>query len=516
MAAGRQAGETFLGLDIGTSSIKALLIDADQRTLAEASAPLTLSRPHPLWSEQDPDDWVDGVAGRGGGDPRASRRDAFARLAGVGLSGQMHGATFLDGAGKVAAPGDPVERRARLRRMRRARAARARLPPPRRQHRDARLHRAQAAVGRRARAGGLRRDQARPAAEGLCAPAPDRRSGVGNVGRLGHAVARYRQARLGRRIARRDRARRARICRASSKARRSRPISRPKPPPPGALRAGAFRSPAAAGDNAAAAVGVGAVAPGEGFVSLGTSGVVFSVTDRFVCAARAHAARLLPRAAAALARHGGDAVGRRGAVVDRRRARARRRCRRLRRRAPRPSPNRRQAVATAPLFLPYLSGERTPHNDAAATGLFAGLRAEHGAEALVYAVLEGVAFAFADGVDVLSEAGARPTASMLVGGGRALEPLGADDRRRDRPDDRPCRPARRPARRSARRASPCWRPAPATRRAICAPAAGAAPVRARRGARAACSRRACGAFARSIRPRRRRAEADRRAFSRAA
>jgi len=74
-------------------------------------------------------------------------------------------------------------------------------------------------------------------------------------------------------------------------------------------------------------------------------------------------------------------------------------------------------VAAAPVFLPYLSGERTPHNDAAATGLFAGLRAEHGAEALIYAVLEGVAFAFADGVDVLAEAGARPQTSMLVGGG---------------------------------------------------------------------------------------------------
>jgi len=76
-----------------------------------------------------------------------------------------------------------------------------------------------------------------------------------------------------------------------------------------------------------------------------------------------------------------------------------------------------KAVETAPVFLPYLSGERTPHNDAGATGLFAGLRAEHGAGALIYAVLEGVAFAFADGVDVLSEAGARPNATMLVGGG---------------------------------------------------------------------------------------------------
>ena len=73
--------------------------------------------------------------------------------------------------------------------------------------------------------------------------------------------------------------------------------------------------------------------------------------------------------------------------------------------------------AGAPIFLPYLSGERTPYNDAAATGLFAGLTAGHGQEALVFAVLEGVAFAFADGVDVLVEAGARPIRPLLVGGG---------------------------------------------------------------------------------------------------
>jgi xylulokinase len=71
----------------------------------------------------------------------------------------------------------------------------------------------------------------------------------------------------------------------------------------------------------------------------------------------------------------------------------------------------------APVFLPYLSGERTPHNDPQASGMFAGLRAEHGAEALVYAVLEGVAFAFADGLDVLRGAGAALTSCLLVGGG---------------------------------------------------------------------------------------------------
>ena len=143
------ASETFLGLDIGTSSIKALLIDADQRVVAEASAGLAISRPHPLWSEQDPEDWVEGVEAA----VAAVRRhapDAFAGLAGIGLSGQMHGATFLDARQSGAASRDSLERRALLRAMRRARAARSRFPPSRRQSRDARLHRAQGALGRRA------------------------------------------------------------------------------------------------------------------------------------------------------------------------------------------------------------------------------------------------------------------------------------------------------------------------------------------------------------------------------
>ena len=53
---------TYLGLDIGTSSVKALLVDDKQKTVAEAVAALESSRPHPLWSEQDPDSWVEGVA----------------------------------------------------------------------------------------------------------------------------------------------------------------------------------------------------------------------------------------------------------------------------------------------------------------------------------------------------------------------------------------------------------------------------------------------------------------------
>ena len=119
-------------------------------------------------------------------------------------------------------------------------------------------------------------------------------------------------------------------------------------------------------------------------------------------------------------------------------------------------------VVAAPIFLPYLSGERTPYNDPAATGLFAGLRAEHGADALAFAVMEGVAFSFADGVDVIDEAGAKPIRPMIVGGGaRSFWAQMIADATGLTID---LAPAPKPARRSAPPASPCWRPAPATRR----------------------------------------------------
>ena len=85
----------FLGIDLGTSSVKAILVGERDDVLAEASAPLPVSRPRPLWSEQDPDDWwratetaLDGLA--------ASRPQMLADVAGIGLSGQMLGVTLLD------------------------------------------------------------------------------------------------------------------------------------------------------------------------------------------------------------------------------------------------------------------------------------------------------------------------------------------------------------------------------------------------------------------------------------
>jgi xylulokinase len=408
------AGETFLGLDIGTSSVKALLIDGDQRVVADVSTPLALSRPHPLWSEQNPVDWVEGVEAAAAA-VRRHAPDAFARLSGIGLSGQMHGATFVDERGAALRPAilwndgrafaECAELERRVPDFRRragniampgftapkvlwvaahepsvlAATARVLLPKD-----FVRLHLSGEAVSDMSDASGTlwldiaerRWDDELLAASGLNrSHMPRLVEGSAVSATLSPAVASA-WGLSGRRI----------------------PIA------------------GGAGDNAASAIGVGAIQPGAGFVSLGTSGVIFSSTDRFVslpertlhafCHAlpnRWHAMAVMLSAASALTWIAG-ALGRADDIagcVDAAEDFAR-------------SPD---AVAAAPVFLPYLSGERTPHNDAEATGLFAGLRANHGADALIYAVLEGVAFAFADGVDVLVEAGAGPRQSMLVGGG---------------------------------------------------------------------------------------------------
>src|SRR5271157_3772183 len=416
MAQGDQA--TFLGLDIGTSSVKALLIGFDQFTVAEASAPLAVSRPHPLWSEQNPDDWFDGVEAAVAA-IRAQAPAAFAALAGVGLSGQMHGATLLDRADRPLRPAilwndgrsfaECVELRRRVPDLEKitgnlvmpgftapkmlwvaahepevAKATRRVLLP-----KDyVRLRLSGEAVSEMSDASGTlwldvgrrRWDADLLAATGLTEKAmPSLVEGSEVSAYLAPDVAS-----------------------AWGLEGRTVPIA------------------GGGGDNAASGIGVGATAPGAGFVSLGTSGVIFSVTDRFVrlpertlhafCHAlphRWHGMAVMLSAASSLSWIAG-VLGRErdiGELIAGAAAFA----------------QSESAVASAPIFLPYLSGERTPHNDAEATGMFAGLRAEQGADALVFAVMEGVAFSFADGVDVLDAAGARPVRPLLVGGGARSE-----------------------------------------------------------------------------------------------
>jgi len=410
--------ETFLGLDIGTSSVKALLVDVAQRTVGEASVPLNVSRPHPLWSEQDPSDWVGGVAAA----VAAIRRDApsgLAGLSGIGLSGQMHGATLLDAEDKPLRPailwndGRSFAECAELKRRvpdLEARTGNLAMPgftAPKMLW----VAGNEPEIAKMTKRVLLPKDYVRLRLSGEAVSEMSDASGT-----LWLDVARRRWD--------------ANLLSATGLTEEAMPRLVE------GSEVSAYLAPAVAaawgldgrkvpiagggGDNAASAIGVGATTPGAGFVSLGTSGVIFSVTDNFVrlpertlhafCHALPHrwhgmavtlsAASSLAWIAAVLRRE--DEIGKLIAGAD---AFARSA----------------GAITSAPIFLPYLSGERTPHNDAEATGMLAGLRAEHGAEALVFAVMEGVAFSFADGVDVLDAAGARPVRPLLVGGGARSE-----------------------------------------------------------------------------------------------
>ncbi|HDR9359749.1 TPA: xylulokinase, partial [Burkholderia vietnamiensis] len=96
----------YIGLDLGTSGVKAVLLDRDGAVRASASHALTVSRPHPRWSEQAPGDWWDAACGALAAlvaDARAAGIDARDIVA-LGLTGQMHGATLLDAHGDVLRP----------------------------------------------------------------------------------------------------------------------------------------------------------------------------------------------------------------------------------------------------------------------------------------------------------------------------------------------------------------------------------------------------------------------------
>jgi xylulokinase len=404
---------TYLGLDIGTSSIKAVLVNDTQKLLAEASSPVEVSRPQPLWSEQAPEDWWQAVL-LSIAEIRASAPEAFGQLAAIGLSGQQHGAVLLDKNGQVLRPAilwndgrsgeecrelmdavpDFLQRASNL--------SMAGFTAPKllwvKKHEPA-IFAATAMVL-------LPKDYIRFRLTG---------DYVGDMsdagGTLWHDVARRDWDDVLLKATGLDRSHMPRLIEGSA--------------PSGTLTAELRREwsltadvvvAGGAGDNAASAIGVGAVNAGEGLMSVGTSGVIFAVTDQLVsrpelglhamCHAVPHrwhgmavtlSAALALSWTAKLVGMGHDI----GGLINEVEAFA----------------QNREARRQAPLFLPYLTGERTPHNDPEASGVFAGLRAGHERAALAYATMEGVAFCFADDLDVLNGAGAAMRSCVLVGGG---------------------------------------------------------------------------------------------------
>jgi xylulokinase len=397
----------YLGLDIGTSSVKGVLIDARQKILATAASPLKVSRPRPGWSEQRPEDWWKAVNAVAQGLAMAQPK-AMAAVEGIGLSGQQHGATLLDQAGKVLRPAilwndarSFAECKEIEAREPRARKIAGNIPlagftAPKlvwvKKH-EPRVFEKVAKVL-------LPKDYVRLRMTGEYAS--DMSDSAGTFW-LDVENRQWSDVLLA----------------ATDMNRGQMPKLYEGTDATGRLTAavakawGMVRRPVVAGgggDNAASACGIGAVKPGAAFVSLGTSGVLFVSNDRF---------RPNTEGAVHAFCHAVPGTWHQMGVILSATASLEWLAALLKTPAPKltaalgsklrgPSPA---------LFLPYLSGERTPVADAEVRGLLMGLGHETDAKILTRAVLDGVAFAFRDCIEVLKAAGTRVARVTAVGGG---------------------------------------------------------------------------------------------------
>lgn len=394
----------YLGIDIGTSGVKAVITDASQTVIDQASAPLTVLRPQPLWSEQDPTSWwraADEAV-------RKLNPEYRAAIRAIGLSGQMHGATCLDDTDQIIRPAilwndgrsgqscmDMMDAMPGLTGIT-GNLAMPGFTAPKlhwmRSHEPENFKRVSKVL--------LPKDYVRLLMSG------DYASDMSDsAGTLWMDVAKREWS--------------DKVLAATGLSRDNMPKLYEGPDVTGTLlpkiadQWGMSCVPIAAGggDNAAGAVGSGTIKPGEGFISLGTSGVVFltdeayqSNTDGAVhsfCHALPnlwHRMSVILSAASAV-----DFVARitrysTEASLYEETAKAR-------------------AAGKGPIFLPYLSGERTPYNDPTAKGAFFGMTHEDTPLTLAQSALEGVAFALADGVDALRASGTQIDNFSVIGGG---------------------------------------------------------------------------------------------------
>ena len=400
----------FIGLDLGTSSLKALLLDREHRVRATASAPLTVQQSQPLWREQHPADWwgacelaLAALLGEAAG--QGIRAD---EIAAIGLSGQMHGATLLGAGDEVLRPailwndGRSHEECAELeRRVPTSREITGNLMMPGfTAPKLLWVARHEPAVFERVRKVLLPKDWLRLQLTGEYASDMSDAAGT-----------------LWLDMARRDWS--DALLAATGLTRQHMPTLHEGPSVTGVLRAevaaqfGLRRIPvvAGAGDNAAGAIGMGIVQAGQGMLSLGTSGVFFVATDGFLanpargvhsfCHALPHTWHLMSvmLSAASCLDHTAQLTG--AADVPSLLAAA----------------ERRGLNAATPSYLPYLNGERTPHNNPKARAVFFGIDAATESADLANATLEGVGQGLVDGIEAVEATGARAVEVTLVGGG---------------------------------------------------------------------------------------------------
>ena len=398
---------TFIGIDLGTSALKAILINENQQVLAEHAVALTVSRPQSGWSEQDPADWFD--AAQTAISALGSLTD-LSGVQGIGMSGHMHGATLLDKAGAVLRPcilwndtrsatqAAALDANPQFRNLT-GNIVFAGFTAPKvawvKAHDPAVFSKIDTVL--------LPKDYLRFLLTGEYVAEMSDAAGTSwlNVQKRDWSDDLLAATDL-------DRNQMPRLVEGSA-------VS-------GILKdtlAGAWGLPkgvvvaGGGGDNAASAIGAGVVAKGDAFVSLGTSGVLFATSDAYQpdAASAVHTfchalpdtwhqmgvilaatdalqwlSRLTGQSAEHLTRDLGDI------------------------RAP-----------SRTLFLPYLGGERTPHNDAAIRGQFLHLDHNTDAKQAARAVLEGVAFAFADCQAALMSTGTKIESALAMGGGAKSE-----------------------------------------------------------------------------------------------
>lgn len=418
----------LLGLDLGTSSLKALLTDASGATVAAATAEYPLSTPRPGWSEQDPEHWVRAsvVATREALARAAASGHAQAgeRVAAIGFSGQMHGAVLVDGAdaplrpcilwndARSAAECDELEARIGADEIL-ARTGNRLLPgftAPKvrwvQRHEPALWERTDCVLlpkdYLRLRLGSARATDAADASGTLYFDVAGRRWSDAMLHDLGM------------------RASQVPACHESPEV-----VDRLSPAMAAAMGlAAGTPMVAGAGDQAAAAIGAGIASPGRLAATLGTSGVLFAACDRFRASpdgalhAFCHALPGRWHLMSVMLSAGGsmrwfletvarDAAARAGAegcsvheLIDRDAERVPLGC---------------DGVA----FVPTLAGERCPVPNATATGAFTGLTLATTQAHLARAVMEGVAASMGLCLDLIRGAGIEPTEVVASGGGFA-------------------------------------------------------------------------------------------------
>lgn len=396
----------YLGLDLGTSGLRALLTDVEGQVIGATEASYPVSHPHPGWSEQDPQDWVE-AAGACVATLRSIHPAQMAALRGIGLSGQMHGAVLVDDSGAVLRPAilwndtRPHAEAAELDKQPEVRQLSGNIVfPGFTAPKLLWLERHEPEVFAKVHKVLLPKDYLRYWLTGDYVGDMSDAAGTTwlDVGARDWSDS---------------------LLAAGHMRREQMPDLVEGSAPSGHLRPalaqdwGITQSVVVAGgggDNAVAACGVGCLREGEGFVSLGTSGVLLAARDRFApmpetavhsfCHAvptRWYQMGVMLAATDCLnwlsARLGQTPATLAGALPD--------------------------AISgpSEVTFLPYLSGERTPHNDSAVRGAFLGLDIASDNRQLTQAVMEGVAFGLRDSLEALQATGADLHHVLAIGGG---------------------------------------------------------------------------------------------------